>query len=70
MIPKQLWAEVKRPGGIKVQTNDVVNHIDIEHFSELSSKDQASLTNTAFLEPLNQCKLASPLSYRNLEGVV
>ena len=65
--PKQWWAEVKLPGGMKVQTNDLVNHIDIEDFSELSSKDQANLINTAFLEPLNQYKLASPPSYRNLE---
>ena len=65
--PKQWWAEVKRLSGMKLQTNDLVNHIDIEDFSELSSKDQANLINTAFLEPLNQYKLASPLSYRNLE---
>ena len=65
--PKQWWAEVKRLSGMKVQTNDLVNHIDIEDFSELSSsKDQANLINTAFLEPLNQYKL-SPPSYRNLE---
>ena len=62
MIPKQWWPEVKRLGGMKVQTNDGVSHIDIEDFYELSSKDQASLINNGFLEPINQYKLAkSPI---------
>ncbi|XP_046863517.1 uncharacterized protein LOC124457285 [Xenia sp. Carnegie-2017] len=66
--PKQWWAEVKRLSGMKAQTSDLVNQIDIDGFSELSPKVQADLINAAFLDPLDEYKLTSPLEYHHLEG--
>ena len=50
-----------------MQTSDLVSQIDIEDFSKLSPKDQADTTITAFLEPLEQYKLSTPLVHRDLE---
>lgn len=65
--PKRWWAEVKRLSGMKAQTSDLVNQIEINDFSKLTPKEQADTINAAFLEPLEQYKLSSPLVQRDLE---
>ena len=59
----------KRLSGMKAQTSDLVNQVDIDGFSELSPKEQADQINAAFLDPLDEYKLNTPLEYHQLEGV-
>lgn len=56
--PKRWWDEVKRLSGAKTKTTDLIN---VEDFSDLSQEEQANSINLAFLEPLEEYKLTTPL---------
>lgn len=65
--PKRWWGEVKRSCGINSSSGDLRNHIDIEEMNNLRLNDLANALNNAFLEPLEDYRLANPLAPLHLK---
>ena len=65
--PKKWWDEAKRLSGVKVKSRDLVRQINIEHFSDFSKQEQTKRIYSAFLEPLEACRLREPLARIPLE---
>ena len=65
--PKQWWKEVQRLGGMTSHNGDVINQISIDELESLSPQAKANNINAAFLEPLEEYRLTSPLSSMPLE---
>ena len=66
--PKQWWREVKRLGGMTSHNGDLISQINIDELESLLPQAKANKINTAFLEPLEQYRLPSPLSPMPLES--
>ena len=65
--PRKWWDEVKRLSGSKSKNGDLLSQVDIEGFSELSSKEKANAINAALLEPLEEYRLPTPLELLPME---
>ena len=46
---------------------NVINQIDIEEFSNLTLQEQVNSINAAFLSPLEEYRMSTPLERRSLE---
>ena len=66
--PKKWWDEVKRLSGSKRKNGDLLSQIDVEGFSELSLIEKANTINAAFLEPLEEYRLPTPLEFLPMEA--
>ena len=53
----------------KTKTGNLFSQINVEHFSDLPQEEQANTINSAFLEPLEEYKLAAPLERLPLEDI-
>ena len=61
--PKVWWKEVKRLSGrTQYSSGIVINLIQTDGVENLSAKDLANVINKAFLEPLEEYRLAQPLT--------
>ena len=58
---KRWWDETKRLCGLKTSHSDLASQINIEGFSELPFKEQASAINATLLKSLGEYKLPAPL---------
>ena len=67
VTPKKWWQEVKRLSGMKSTNVNVINQIDIEEFSNLTLQKQVNSINAAFLSPLEEYRMSTPLERRPLE---
>ena len=53
--------------GMKSTNVNVINQIDIEHFSNITLQEQVNFINAAFLSPLEKYRMSTPLERRPLE---
>ena len=53
--------------GMKSTSVNVINQIDIEDFSNLTLQEQVNSINAAFLSPLEEYRMLTPLERRPLE---
>ena len=60
--PKKWWSEVKRLSNMKIRDQDPLAHSNINGFSYLTQHEQANAINLAFLEPLEEYRLTTPLT--------
>ena len=67
VTPRKWWQEVKRLNGMKSTNVNVINQIDIEEFSNLTLQEQVNSINPAFLSPLEEYRMSTPLERRPLE---
>ena len=59
----KLWRkEVKRLSGSQSNSGNVINHIRIEELEDCSKQKLANIINQTFLEPLEEYRLAQPLT--------
>ena len=65
--PKKWWSEVKRLSNMKVIDNELLTHLKVDGFSDLTPHEQANAINLAFLEPLEAYRLTTPLPHLALE---
>ena len=55
--------------GMKSTNVNVINQIDIEDFSNLTLQEQVNSINAAFLSPLEEYRMSTPLERRPLEDL-
>ena len=67
VTPRKWWQEVKRLSGMESTNVNVINQIDIEHFSNLTLQEQVNSINAAFLSPLEEYRMLTPLERHPLE---
>ena len=67
VTPRKWWQEVKRLSGMKSTNVNVIYQIDIEDFSNLTLQEQVNSINAAFLSPLEEYRMSTPLERRPLE---
>ena len=60
--PKLWWKEVKRLSGSQSNSGNVIYHIHIEELEDCNKQELANIINQAFLEPLEEYRLAQPLT--------
>ena len=60
---------MKGLSGTKTKNGDLCSQINVDHFSDLSQVKQANFVNSAFLEPLEKCKLPAPLESLPTEDI-
>jgi hypothetical protein len=63
--PRKWWSEVKRLSKMKIRGQDPLAHSNIDGFSSFTQHEQSNAINLAFLEPLEEYRLTTPLN--NLE---
>ena len=66
--PKGWWKEVKRISGMSTRTRDLLSKIKVDEVEGLLAIDIANVINKAFLEPLEDYRLATPLPPLPLEN--
>ena len=67
VTPRKWWHEVKRLSGMKSTNVNVINQIDIKDFSNLTLQEQVNSINAAFLSPLEEYRMLTPLERHPLE---
>ena len=60
--PKAWWREMKRLSGGKFFSGDLLNHMNVKVVENLSTHELAKSINKAFLEPLEEYRLSSPIA--------
>ncbi len=63
--PKAWWSEIKRLGGMKSMNSSLINLINIAGLEDISEHELAN-SIAAFLEPLSEYQLFSPLDRRSI----
>ena len=67
VTPRKWCQKVKRLSGMKSANANVLNQINIEEFSNLTIQDQADAIIAAFLSPLEEYRMSTPLERLPLE---
>jgi hypothetical protein len=65
--PKKWWSEVKRLSNMKIRDQHPLPHSNIDGFSNLTQHEQDNAINLAFLDPLEEYRLTTPLTRLSLE---
>ena len=65
--PKVWWKEVKRISGMSSRSGDLLSKIKADEVDGLSAQEIANVINKAFLEPLEEYRLHTPLCPLPLE---
>ena len=64
---RKWWIEVKRLSNMKTPDSDILTHLNVDGFSNLTKFEQANAINLALLEPLEDFRLTRPLTPLALE---
>ena len=59
--PKAWWKEGKRLSGTQSRSCNLLSKLDVEEIQDRTAEEIANITNKAFLEPLEEYRLTSPL---------
>ena len=60
--PKVWWKEVTRLSGMQSRGSDLLSSLDLEEIQDRTAEKISNTINKAFLKPLEEYKLPSPLT--------